>query len=97
MNIVIIVCVILVTISIIVATVFFVITLVQLLQTIKKADKILTDVDNDIESVRSLYQSIVTVGNLLPSKTVQVLLNIFPKVKNLVCKKNKTVEEKNGK
>ena len=97
MNIVIIVCVILVTISIIVATVFFVITLLQLLQTVKKADKILTDVDNDIESVRSLYQSIITVGNLLPSKTLQVLLNIVPKFKSIVCKKNKTVEEKNGK
>ena len=96
MNIVIIVCLILVTISIIVATVFFVITLVQLLQTIKKADKILSEVDNNIETLRSFYQSLITVGNLLPSKTLQVLLNIIPKFKNFVCKKNKNMEEHNG-
>ena len=96
MNIVIIVCLILVTISVVVATVFLVITLVQLLQTIKKADKILSEVDNDIETVRSFYKSVVTVGNLIPSKTLQVLLNIIPKFKGLVCKKNKNSEVNNG-
>jgi len=96
MNIVIIVCIILFTISVIVATVFFVITMVQILNTTKKADKILSEVDNDIETIRSFYQSVVTVGNLIPSKTLQVLLNIIPKFKGLVCKKNKNSEEHNG-
>lgn len=96
MNIVIIICLVLVTISIIVATVFFVIAMIRISETSKKAEQMLTDVNNDIESVRSFYKTVIDIGNTVPGMAFKILMNFIPKVKTFVCKKKSSTEEHNG-
>ncbi|MDD2524236.1 MAG: hypothetical protein WCS83_04340 [Endomicrobiia bacterium] len=89
MNEIIIVCIILFTVSIIVATVYFVITMIQMAQTAKKAEEALTKINSEMDSIQQISETITNTLNYIPKSWMNIVTSVLPLFMSLIFKKKK--------
>lgn len=76
MNEIIVICVILFTVSVIVATVYFVITMIQIAETAKKTEEVLTKINTEMDKIQKISGTVTDVLNLIPKSLIGVVTSV---------------------
>lgn len=89
MNEIVLVCIVLVTVSVIVATVYFVITMIRMSQTAKKAEETLAKIDSEIETMQKISSSVENAVSFFPKTWIKVATAVLPVITGFLFKKKK--------